>query len=312
MTKIATRDAYGKALIELGRKNKDVVVLDADLSKSTKTIGFAQEFPRRFFNIGIAEADLIGTAAGLAAAGKLPFASTFAVFATGRAYDQVRASVAYPALNVKIAATHAGLTVGEDGATHQMNEDIALMRVLPNMTVIVPADGPEARAATFAAAEHVGPVYLRLGRPGVPVIDQLEGRFELGKGIVLEEGDDVAIFACGYMVHVALEAAAKLKEQGMAASVINIHTIKPLDKDLVLDYARRCKRVVTAEEHSIYGGLGGAIAELLSETHPVPVRRIGVQDTFGESGKPAELMEKYGLTAQSIVDQARELCGKES
>ena len=310
MTKMATRDAYGKALIELGRKNKEIVVLDADLSKSTKTVGFAQEFPRRFFNIGIAEADMISTAAGFAVAGKIPFASTFAVFATGRAYDQVRASVAYPALNVKIAATHAGLTVGEDGATHQMNEDIALMRVMPNMTVIVPADGPEARAATFAAAEYKGPVYLRLGRPGVPVIPQLDGRFELGKGIVLEEGDDVAIFACGYMVHVALEAWTQLKERGISAAVINMHTIKPLDKDLVVEYARRCKRVVTAEEHSIYGGMGGAIAEVLSETYPVPVRRIGVQDTFGESGKPAELMEKYGLTAQSIVEQASELCEK--
>ena len=308
MTKMATRDAYGKALIELGRKNKEIVVLDADLSKSTKTVGFAQEFPRRFFNIGIAEADMISTAAGFAVAGKIPFASTFAVFATGRAYDQVRASVAYPALNVKIAATHAGLTVGEDGATHQMNEDIALMRVMPNMTVIVPADGPEARAATFAAAEHKGPVYLRLGRPGVPVIPQLDGRFELGKGIVLEEGDDVAIFACGYMVHVALEAWTQLKERGISAAVINMHTIKPLDKDLVVEYARRCKRVVTAEEHSIYGGMGGAIAEVLSETYPVPVRRIGVQDTFGESGKPAELMEKYGLTAQSIVEEASKLC----
>lgn len=304
MTKIATRDAYGKALIELGKMREDVVVLDADLSKSTKTAGFAQAYPRRFFNLGIAEADLVGTAAGLAAAGKVPFASTFAVFAAGRAYDQIRASVAYPKLNVKIAATHAGLTVGEDGATHQMNEDIALMRAMPNMTVVVPADGPEAEAATFAVSEHVGPVYLRLGRPGVPVVNTPGYKFELGKGVVLRDGDKVAIFACGYMVHPALEAADLLAGRGVSAAVINIHTVKPLDKELVVKYARRCGRVVTAEEHSINGGLGGAVAEVLGEEHPVPLKRIGVGDVFGESGKPAELMEKYGLTAGAIAAAA--------
>lgn len=310
MSKIATRNAYGQALIELGREREDIVVLDADLSQSTKTAGFAEKFPRRFFNIGIAESDLIGTAAGLAVAGKVPFASTFAVFATGRAYDQIRSSVAYPNLNVKIAATHAGLTVGEDGATHQMNEDIALMRVMPNMTVVVPADGPEAEAATFAVARHIGPVYLRLGRPAVPVVNSPGHKFELGKGVVLREGDDLAIFACGYMVHQALEAAAQLAEEDISAAVINIHTIKPLDEKLVLKYARRCRRVITAEEHSIKGGLGGAVAELLGEAYPTAIRRIGVKDMFGESGKPAELMEKYGLSAEAIVAAAKSLDAK--
>ncbi|MTI96965.1 MAG: transketolase family protein [Firmicutes bacterium] len=305
MGKIATRDAYGKALAALGEKREDIVVLDADLSKSTKTANFAAAFPERFFNIGIAETDMMATAAGLAAGGKLPFASTFAVFAAGRAYDQIRASIAYPNLNVKIAATHAGLTVGEDGATHQMNEDIALMRVLPNMTVVVPADGPEASAATRAVAEHHGPAYLRLGRPGVPVVNGEDYKFELGKGVLLRDGDDVVIFACGYMVHQALEAAALLADEGVSAAVVNIHTIKPLDRELVVKMARRCGRVVTAEEHSIYGGLGSAIAEVLSEEHPTKITRIGVRDVFGESGKPAELMEKYGLTAAAIAKAAK-------
>ncbi|HCX78743.1 MAG: transketolase family protein [Eubacteriales bacterium] len=307
MAKTATRDAYGKALAQLGAENEQVVVLDADLSGSTKTAAFAKEFPRRFFNLGIAEADLIGTAAGLAAAGKIPFASTFAVFAAGRAYDQIRASVAYPKLNVKIAATHAGLTVGEDGATHQMNEDIALMRALPNMTVVVPADGPEAGAATLAVARHQGPVYLRLGRPAVPDIHGEDYAFDLFKAPVLREGGDVAIFACGYMVHLALEAAAQLEKQGISAAVVNVHTIKPLDKETVLRYARRCGRVIAAEEHSIIGGLGSAIAEVLGEEQPTHMVRIGVRDTFGESGKPAELLEKYGLTAEAIVQAARKL-----
>ncbi|MGI6363695.1 MAG: transketolase family protein [Bacillota bacterium] len=303
----ATRDAYGKALAELGAENQDVVVLDADLSGSTKTAAFAKEFPQRFFNVGIAESDLIGTAAGLAASGKIPFASTFAVFAAGRAYDQIRASVAYPNLNVKIAATHAGLTVGEDGATHQMNEDIALMRALPNMTVVVPADGVEAAAATRAVARHRGPVYLRLGRPAVPDIHDESYVFDLLKAPVLREGEDVALFACGYMVHVALEAADMLAEQGVSAAVINVHTVKPLDTDTVCRYARRCRRVVTAEEHSIIGGLGGAIAEVLAEEVPAPMVRIGVRDTFGESGKPAALLEKYGLTAKAVFAGAMKL-----
>ena len=301
MGKVATRDAYGKALAQLGAENENIVVLDSDLSKSTKTANFAAQFPNRFFNIGIAETDMIGTAAGLAAAGKVPFASTFAVFATGRAYDQIRASVAYPNLNVKIAATHAGLTVGEDGATHQMNEDIALMRALPNMTVIVPADGPEAAAATRYAAKYDGPVYLRLGRPGVPTVNADDYKFQPGKGSVLRDGDDLVIFACGYMVHLALEAAAELMDEDISTAVVNIHTIKPLDTEIIVKYARRCKAVITAEEHSIIGGLGGAIAETLGEEHPTPMIRIGVRDTFGESGKPAELVKKYGLTVENIV-----------
>ena len=298
---IATRDAYGQALLQLGREDEGIVVLDADLSGSTKTADFAREFPRRFFNLGIAEADLIGTAAGLAVAGKIPFVSTFAVFAAGRAYDQIRASVAYPRLNVKIAATHAGLTVGEDGATHQMNEDIALMRALPNLTVVVPADGAEAAAATRAAALHRGPVYLRLGRPAVPALPEGAEPFDLYRAPVLREGGDVAIFACGYMVHLALEAARELEKSGIEAAVINVHTIKPLDVETILTYARRCGRVVTAEEHSIIGGLGSAVAEVLGEGAPVPLVRIGVRDVFGESGKPAALLEKYGLTAEAIV-----------
>lgn len=298
---IATRDAYGQALLQLGREDEGIVVLDADLSGSTKTADFAREFPRRFFNLGIAEADLIGTAAGLAAAGKIPFVSTFAVFAAGRAYDQIRASVAYPRLNVKIAATHAGLTVGEDGATHQMNEDIALMRVLPNLTVVVPADGAEAAAATRAAAVHQGPVYLRLGRPAVPALPGDAGAFDLYRAPVLREGGDVAIFACGYLVHLALEAAQELEKVGIDAAVINVHTIKPLDVETILTYARRCGRVVTAEEHSIIGGLGSAVAEVLGEGAPVPLVRVGVRDVFGESGKPAALLEKYGLTAEAIA-----------
>ena len=307
MGKIATRDAYGKALAKLGAENEQIVVMDADLSKSTKTANFAAQFPHRFFNMGIAEGDMIGTAAGLAAAGKIPFASTFAVFACGRAYDQIRASVAYPNLNVKIAASHAGLTVGEDGATHQMLEDIALMRVLPNMTVIVPADGPEAAAAVEWAARHQGPVYLRLGRPGVPSVNGEGYRFEPKKAQVLRDGDELVIFACGYMVHLALEAADLLSDQGISTAVVNVHTIKPLDAETVVKYARRCGAVVTAEEHSIIGGLGSAVAEVLGEEQPTPMVRIGVGDTFGESGKPAELLAKYGLTSEAIVQAGLKL-----
>src|SRR5690554_2663311 len=258
MTKIATREAYGKALAQLGAENEHIVVLDADLSGSTKTALFAKEFPHRFFNIGIAETDMVGTAAGLAAAGKIPFASTFAVFASGRSYDQIRTSIAYPNLNVKIAATHAGLTVGEDGATHQMNEDIALMRALPNLTVLVPADAPEAAAMTRWAAEHQGSVYLRLGRAAVPIVNGEDYQLQPGRVQVLRDGDDLVIFACGYMVHQALEAAADLADRGISAAVVNVHTIKPLDAETVVKYARCCGAVVTAEEHSIIGGLGGA------------------------------------------------------
>lgn len=302
---IATRDAYGKALVELGKENKDIVVLDADLSKSTKTAGFYNEFPERFFNMGIAEADLMGTAAGFAAAGKIPFASTFAIFATGRAYDQIRNSIGYPKLNVKIAATHAGLTVGEDGATHQALEDIALMRVIPNMTVIVPADGPEAEQAIRAAADMKGPVYIRLGRPNLPVLNSDDYKFELGKGVVLKEGNDVTIVATGVMVSVAVEAAELLSKDGVNAEVVNIHTIKPIDKDLLVKSAQKTGAVVTAEEHNIMGGLGSVVSEVLGQYAPTPIEMVGTEDTFGESGTPNELLEKYGLTAEKIAEKAK-------
>lgn len=304
--KIATREAYGAALVELGRKNPDVVVLDADLAKSTKTAGFGKEFPARFFDMGIAEQNMIGTAAGLAAAGKVPFASSFAVFATGRVYDQVRNSIAYPRLNVKIAATHAGITVGEDGASHQMVEDIALMRALPNMTVFVPADAVETRAAVMAAAEMDGPVYIRLGRSGVPVLhDENNFKFEPGRAVTLRDGSDVTVVACGIMAAAALEAAEQLAGEGVSVRVLDVHTIKPLDVQAVVDAAKATGAVVTAEEHNIIGGLGSAVTEALAENHPVPVRRVGVQDTFGESGKPAELLEKYGLTPANIIQAVR-------
>ncbi|QNO14450.1 transketolase family protein [Alkalicella caledoniensis] len=302
---IATRDAYGKALVELGKENKDIVVLDADLSKSTKTAGFYNEFPERFFNMGIAEADLMGTAAGFAAAGKIPFASTFAIFATGRAYDQIRNSIGYPKLNVKIAATHAGLTVGEDGATHQALEDIALMRVIPNMTVIVPADGPETEQAIRAAADMKGPVYIRLGRPNLPVLNSDDYKFELGKGVVLKEGSDVTIVATGVMVSVAVEAAELLSKDGVSAEVVNIHTIKPIDKDLLVKSAQKTGAVVTAEEHNIMGGLGSVVSEVLGQFAPTPIEMVGTEDTFGESGTPNELLQKYGLTAEKIAEKAK-------
>jgi transketolase len=308
--KIATRDAYGEALVELGRERRDVVVLDADLSKSTKTASFAKIFPERFFNMGIAEANLMGTAAGLAAAGKTPFVSTFAVFATGRAFDQVRNSIAYPHLNVKICATHAGITVGEDGASHQSIEDIALMRSLPGMTVIVPADGPETKQAVRAAAEHKGPVYIRLGRSGVPVLFDSDYKFTIGRAAVLRQGEDVALLACGIMVAEALEAARQLAEKGIRAAVLNVSTIKPLDVEAVVKAARATGAVVTCEEHSVIGGLGSAVAEVLGEEYPVPLERVGIRDTFGQSGKPAELLEHYGLTAAHIVRTAERAVGR--
>ncbi|SCY48774.1 transketolase family protein [Alkaliphilus peptidifermentans] len=299
--KIATRDAYGDALIELGKENPNVVVLDADLSKSTKTHGFSKEFPDRFFNVGIAEQNLIGMAAGLATAGKIPFASTFAMFATGRAFEIIRNSVAYPKLNVKICATHSGLTVGEDGASHQSLEDIACMRAIPNMTVIVPADGIEAKKAIFAVAEKNGPVYVRLGRPNVPVINDEDYQFEIGKGVTLKDGNDITIIATGIMVSKALEASEALAQEGINARVINIHTIKPIDEELIIKAAKETGKIVTVEEHNIIGGLGSAVAEVISENCPVPLKRIGTADTFGESGKPDELLEKYGLTAEAIA-----------
>lgn len=312
---VATRDAYGRALVELGKKYPDLVVLDADLAKSTKTADFAKVFPERFFDMGIAEQNMMGTAAGLALAGKIPCASTFAVFATGRAFDQIRNSIAYPGLNVKIIATHAGITVGEDGASHQSVEDIALMRALPNMTVIVPADATETGKAVAAAVVHEGPVYIRLGRPAVPVLFDENYRFRLGRAEILRRGPDAAIFATGIMVSEALKAAETLAGRGVDVTVVNIHTIKPLDVETISSLAMKTGAVVTAEEHSIIGGLGSAVAEALAERCPVPLVRVGIRDRFGESGKPGELLEAFGLTASHIVEAVdlvlqRRVCGK--
>jgi transketolase len=301
VTKIATRDAYGDALVNLGKKRNDVVVLDADLSGSTKTGKFAKAFPERFFNIGIAEQDMVGTAAGLSIAGKLPFASTFAVFATGRAWEQVRQSVCYPNLNVKIVASHAGITVGEDGGSHQSVEDIALMRVLPHMTVIVPADGPETLQAIEAVAEHKGPCYVRVGRNKVPTLFGEDYKFKIGKAHVFSAGKDAAIIATGLMVAEALKARDILKSEGVEAGVINMSTIKPIDADAIIAAAKQCGAIVTAEEHSIIGGLGGAVAEVLAESAPVPLVRIGVKDTFGTSGDQEGLLKHYGMSANDIA-----------
>lgn len=304
---IATRDAYGEALAELGETNKDVVVLDADLSGSTKTAIFAKKFPERFFNMGIAEQDMMGTAAGLAASGKIPFASTFAIFATGRAWEQVRQSIAYPKLNVKIVATHAGITVGEDGASHQSVEDIAVMRVIPQMTVIVPADGIETRKVIKEIVKFNGPVYVRVSRGKSPVVLDDSYSFEIGKGTVLRDGSDVTLIACGIMVPKAIDAAEMLKKDGLSARVINISTIKPLDVPLIVKAAKDTGCIVTAEEHSIIGGLGGAVAEALAENFPVPLKRVGIEDKFGTSGDAERLMEIYGLTAENIAKVAREV-----
>ncbi|KAF5047555.1 1-deoxy-D-xylulose-5-phosphate synthase [bioreactor metagenome] len=303
----ATREAYGEALKKLAANNPDVVVLDADLSGSTKTSEFKKVSPERFFNVGIAEQNLIGTAAGMSLAGKIPFASSFAMFAAGRAFEIIRNTVAYPFLNVKIAATHAGLTVGEDGASHQAIEDISLMRSIPNMTVINPADCIEAEQAVLKAAEYVGPVYIRLGRMAVEDVYDSSYQFEIGKGVELKNGSDVTIIATGIMVQKALKASESLKAQGIDARVINIHTIKPIDKEIIIKAAKETRAVVTAEEHSIIGGLGSAVLEVLSDTCPVPVRRIGVMDTFGESGKPEDLMEKYMLTEKNIEESCKEI-----
>jgi transketolase len=300
--KIATREAYGKALAKLGENNKNVVVLDADLSKSTKTSEFLSKYPERFFNMGIAEQNLMGVSAGLAASGKIPFASTFAVFASGRAFEVIRNSICYPKLNVKICATHAGITVGEDGASHQAIEDMAIMRSLPNMTVVSPSDGVSTEKLINAVADYYGPVYVRLGRLGVPVIYDDSAEFEIGKAVEVHSGDDVTVIATGLMVGEALEAAKILKEEGINVRVIDMHTIKPLDNETVLKAAKETKLIITAEEHNIIGGLGSAVSEFLSENYPVKVIKIGMKDTFGESGNPAELMEKYGLTSNSIVE----------
>lgn len=299
--KIATRDSYGNALVRLGGEHPELVVFDADLSAATKTSMFKKAFPQRHFDCGIAEANMMAAAAGAAAMGMVPFVSSFAMFAAGRAFEQVRNSIGYPHLNVKIGATHAGITVGEDGASHQCNEDIALMRTIPGMTILNPADAVEARACVKAALDFEGPVYMRFGRAAVPVIhEENDYKFEIGKGEVLREGSDVTIVATGIMVNSALEAASKLAEEGVSAEVINICTIKPLDKELIAASAKKTGKVVTAEEHSVIGGLGGAVCEALAETCPVPVCRIGIQDVFGESGSAGALLAKYGLDGDGV------------
>ena len=304
--KIATRESYGNALAELGKLKEDLIVLDADLAGATKTGIFKKAFPDRHIDCGIAESNMMGIAAGLATTGKVPFASSFAMFAAGRAFEQVRNSIGYPKLNVKIGATHAGISVGEDGATHQCNEDIALMRTIPGMVVINPSDDVEARAAVFAAYEHEGPVYLRFGRLAVPVInDKPDYKFEIGKGVMLKEGKDVTIIATGLCVNESLEAAKLLSEAGIDAEVINIHTIKPLDADMVIASAKKTGKVVTVEEHSVIGGLGSAVCDCLAENAPTKVMKIGINDTFGESGPAVELIKKYGLDSASIADKVK-------
>lgn len=305
----ATRDAYGEALLELGKKNNNIVALDADLSGSTKTNKFAKEFPQRFFNMGIAEQDMIGTAAGLALTGKVPFASTFAVFATGRAWDQIRLTLCYSRTNVKVVATHGGITVGEDGASHQALEDIAIMRALPNMNVIVPADAAETTSAINAVAAMKGPVYVRLGRSNVPYVMPDDYSFTLGKAYVFHMGKDANIIACGIMVDLALKAADILRKEGIDTGVINMATIKPLDEAVLLEAAKSSKLIVTAEEHSVIGGLGGAVSEFISENHPVKVKRIGIQDSFGCSGPPSELLKYHGLTVDKIVETVKTSMG---
>ncbi len=305
--KIATRESYGNALAECGAKYPNLVVLDADLAGATKTGVFKKAFPDRHIDCGIAECNMTGIAAGLATCGKIPFISSFAMFAAGRNFEQVRNSIGYPHLNVKIGATHAGITVGEDGATHQCNEDVALMRTIPGMTVIVPADDVEAKAAVEAAINHEGPVYLRFGRAAVPVInDDPDYKFEIGKGVVLKEGKDVTIVASGICVAEALAAAEKLAADGVDAEVINIHTIKPLDEDLIVASAKKTGKVITVEEHSVIGGLGSAVCDALCAKQPTPVLKIGINDTFGESGPAAALVVKYGLDGESIYKKAKE------
>lgn len=305
--KIATREGYGSTLVELGRKHDNIVVLDADLAEATRTGMFQKEFPERHIDCGIAEANMMGIAAGLATTGKVPFASSFAMFAAGRAYEQVRNSIGYPHLNVKIGASHAGISVGEDGASHQCNEDIALMRTIPGMTIINPSDVIEAKAAVRAAYELDGPVYLRFGRLAVPVINENpDYKFELGKGILLREGTDVTIAATGLCVAASLDAAEKLAAEGISAEVINIHTIKPLDTEIIVNSAKKTGKVVTAEEHSVIGGLGSAVCDCLCEHLPTPVCKIGIYDVFGESGPAVGLLEKYGLDGQGIYEKVKE------
>lgn len=311
MDKKATRESYGEALVMLAEKRPDLIVLDADLAAATKTGIYKKAYPDRFFDCGIAEADMMGVAAGIATTGKLVFASSFAMFASGRAFEIVRNSICYPHLNVKIGATHAGISVGEDGASHQCNEDIALMRVLPGMTIINPADDVEAKAAVLAMADYVGPTYMRFGRLAVPVFnDPATYKFELGKGIELKSGSDVTIIATGLMVNEAVEAGKVLAEQGIDARIINIHTIKPIDRDIIIRAAKETGRIITVEEHSVIGGLGSAVSEVVTETVPVPVIKIGVQDKFGHSGPAAALLKEFGLCADNIVKVTKEALGK--
>lgn len=302
----AIRAAYGEALVELGAQNEKVVVLDADLAHATMTLGFAQKYPDRFFNAGIAEANMVSMAAGMSTMGYIPFCSTFAVFGAGRAWEQVRNSIAYPGFNVKLAMTHAGITLGEDGGSHQAVEDLALMRVIPGMTVIVPCDANETRRAVMAAAERKGPVYLRLARPATRVFEE-QMPFEIGKANLLREGSDVVLFACGIMVATAVECAEALADQGISAAVVNLHTIKPLDEEFVLRMAQRCKKVVTIEEHSIIGGLGDAVAGALIGRGDFAFRKIGIDDQFGQSGKPEDLLREYRLDTQGVLSQIREI-----
>ena len=308
--KMATRDGYGKGLVALGAEHADVVVLDADLAGSTKTGMFAKAYPDRHFNCGIAEGNMMSVAAGLAASGLTPFASSFAMFASGRAFEQIRNSIGYPALNVKIGASHGGMSVGEDGASHQCCEDFALMRSIPGMVVICPADGVEAEAATKAAYEHKGPVYLRMGRLAVPVFHEEGFQFTIGKGDVMRDGNVIAIIANGLMVYEAIQAGKKLAQMGINARIINMSTIKPLDEELVLKCAKECGKIITCEEHSVIGGLGEAVCSFLSETYPTPVKRIGVNDEFGFSGPAGEVLKAFGLCADHIVEVAKDFCGK--
>lgn len=302
--KVATREAYGRALVEFGA-NENIIVMDADLSKSTKTDGFKKTYPERFINTGIAEGNMMSTAAGLSTCGKIVFASSFAMFAAGRAFEQIRNSIGYPHLNVKIGATHAGISVGEDGATHQCLEDMGIMRTIPGMVILNPADATESRLAVKAAIEYQGPVYLRFGRLAVPVIFDDNYQFEIGKGVMLEDGTDVTLIGTGLMVPATLEAKKILEEQGISARVINMATIKPIDRDIIVKAAKETGAIVTAEEHNVMGGLGSAVAEVLCETVPTPMLRVGTQDVFGRSGKPNPLLEAYGLDAKTIVDKAK-------
>ncbi len=305
--KIATRESYGNALVELGKEHDNLVVLDADLAAATKSGKFKTAFPERFIDCGIAEANMVGVAAGMATCGKVPFASTFAMFVAGRAFDQVRNTVGYPHLNVKIGATHAGISVGEDGATHQCNEDIALMRTIPGMTIINPCDDIEAKAAVKAAYEMEGPVYLRFGRLATPIINNEDYKFEIGKGVKMKEGSDVTIVATGLMVAASLEAAKMLEADGINAEVINIHTIKPLDEDIIVESAKKTGKVVTVEEHSVIGGLGSAVCDCLCEKYPVNVTKIGVNDVYGHSGPAVELLKEFGLDAEGIYNKVKKV-----